>query len=394
MAEQRIHPAASDASLDAGVAEPETIGTIVEAAIVEARAEQAHEPTREEGGAQQVGQQGYEGYARQLSHPSSLRRAPTSVLTGTPEQPPRPDDSPTPVPTPRPGLDKAGGSVESIAASELSKAWPLTQFFSRVGTMFAHTRTAEFRRVVLVDQEGMPFEEKMLQKLKSWDVNGDGKFSLEEAAFAAKEMLAEVRKIQRLRLMVFLFIILYVFTVGIMLIILIAAEEITKQHKPDASGTLRTTDRAHSIIKSHNYMEMASIFDLLAIDLMAISNVEYIYLPLDDQSEGLYKICRVTRSDLQAIAWVEFVDGEILTIQPTSAVLHDPVTNEELARWAASPPRRSLQQTNVSWPYFPADGAAEAGAAAGQPPEGGEGVVDESALHPHFGFTPLGDIFR
>ncbi|CEM34605.1 unnamed protein product [Vitrella brassicaformis CCMP3155] len=192
-------------------------------------------------------------------------------------------------------------------------------------------RTENFRRAaVTITGGGRGGDSDLLVRvLKSWDSDGDGKFSIEDVARAARALQQEQRRSRHLSVILAGIALLYLATLAIFLGVCLGANEISKDFRPDKDGRLievATIDGRAVDVSAKETLDSLGMFEMLEVDLADLYKVEALYLEFKSSGEHIekfYKINEVTRNTDKHIVEIAFANGDTMTMIPEGANLYD-----------------------------------------------------------------------
>ncbi|CEM13771.1 unnamed protein product [Vitrella brassicaformis CCMP3155] len=159
------------------------------------------------------------------------------------------------------------------------------------------SRTEEFRKAVN-KSEGQEGDQanRLVDLLKEWDTTGKGTFSPEDVCTAARQVLRERSANNRLRWAVFLLVLGYIATAGIMLGLVVAGVGIMKDTSVSANGTLTAAHREGIKIRVQEDLERWLLPDLMGVGLEEFDKLTALIIPHASDTQGLYYIASVVSS--------------------------------------------------------------------------------------------------
>eukprot|EP00854_Cymbomonas_tetramitiformis_P022937 gene22937-27736_t len=125
-----------------------------------------------------------------------------------------------------------------------------------------------------------PGQAQVIDALKSFDTDGDGTMSVEELIKVGERRVYNEKKIKNLRKIVVAVVIGCLVFSGVMLGLMVAANEASKDDKPDDDGTLKTISGEY--VSTTETQSEVYLKELASVDPKELVNMRHVYL----QTEG------------------------------------------------------------------------------------------------------------
>eukprot|EP00386_Alphamonas_edax_P006618 GDKI01021371.1.p1 GENE.GDKI01021371.1~~GDKI01021371.1.p1 ORF type:complete len:377 (-),score=117.11 GDKI01021371.1:373-1503(-) len=174
--------------------------------------------------------------------------------------------------------------------------------------------------------------DRLVAKLRGWDTDGDGKFTVEEVLHAAVDLEDEKRKSKRLWVTVVMLIVLYIVTLCLFLGASYAAVEISKDFRPQGTETALKT-KEDLVVATREYLDEVDIFELPDTHTKDLYKMESLYLTWTStvpnrapaKKESMFRIAQVEKSmhGESSMVTLHFTTGSRLEVTRVCAQLWD-----------------------------------------------------------------------
>jgi len=155
--------------------------------------------------------------------------------------------------------------------------------------------------------------------LKSWDRQGDGKFTLEEVALAAKQLHGERQKNKSYRVAIIALVCLWVVTLAAVLALVIAGVQLMKEETVQEGIGMSVKDGAPVRVQSH--VDTWSIPDMYAFDLEPFEKIHSISLQLNEEDQALFNVDYVIKRANHTEVYLS--GGPKLVVKRDEAIVYD-----------------------------------------------------------------------
>ncbi|CEL94594.1 unnamed protein product [Vitrella brassicaformis CCMP3155] len=190
-------------------------------------------------------------------------------------------------------------------------------------------RTAAFAREAVRTSGDESDPDRIVRLLRSWDTDGDGIFSVDEVAEAARMVLRQKKKGRGLQKAVCTAAILYAVTIPILFGVTLGAMEMAKDFRPDDNSILLSTRGDRNVIRTKRKIYVQSPFEMASKSLADLERVDSIYI--DDLLAGngevlqrFYKVEMITKAKASENIKVAFFGGDYLEVTSERALLFRP----------------------------------------------------------------------
>lgn len=163
-----------------------------------------------------------------------------------------------------------------------------------------------------------PSQAQVIDALKSFDADGDGTMSVEELIKVGERRVYNEKKIKNLRKMVVAVVIACFVFSGVMLGLMIAANEASKDDKPDEDGTLKTISGEY--VSTTETQSEVYLKELASVDPKELVNMRHVYLQTEG---GVWRLYSVTGYDWYSSSHIEVftMRGDIIRIMNEEVVI-------------------------------------------------------------------------
>jgi len=167
-----------------------------------------------------------------------------------------------------------------------------------------------------------PQQAEVIKALHSFDHDGDGTISVHELIKVGERRVLNEKKIQNLRRIVLVtFVGALVFS-GVMLALMIAANEASKDDKPDDDGTLKTISGEY--VSTSETQSAVYLKELASVNPRELVNMRHVYLQVDTlQASGVWRLYTVTGYDSISSSHIEIFTarGDIIQVMNQEVVI-------------------------------------------------------------------------
>ncbi|CEM21841.1 unnamed protein product [Vitrella brassicaformis CCMP3155] len=168
--------------------------------------------------------------------------------------------------------------------------------------------------------------DRLVQILRAWDTDGNGKFDVAEVIRAAQHIESEQRKSKGLRWLIAAMCVMYLITIVIFFAVAYGANEVSEDFRIDKNtADLGTKRRPRNTVLTKQTFDGVDMFDFLTEDLEDLYKVESLYLNYtagEGQTvEKYFRISEITRNKATDLVEVKFLTGSKLQIMSEGANL-------------------------------------------------------------------------
>ncbi|KAK3283550.1 hypothetical protein CYMTET_8757 [Cymbomonas tetramitiformis] len=133
-----------------------------------------------------------------------------------------------------------------------------------------------------------PDERELARTLSSFDVDGDGTISIVELIKVGERRVTNEKKIANLKKLVIFISLASIAFCGVMLGLMIAANEASKDEKHESDGSLKLLDGTH--VSTQNTESRVELKDLPTVDPLELVNMKHMFLKVSETQTRLYTI--------------------------------------------------------------------------------------------------------
>ncbi|CEM24688.1 unnamed protein product [Vitrella brassicaformis CCMP3155] len=152
------------------------------------------------------------------------------------------------------------------------------------------SRTEKFRVAAGTDRAA----ERIVLHLKSLDVDGDGKFTVDDVVRATRKLFAEKNTNTRLRWVIAVMSAAYVATMAIILGLVVGGFELSKETRVRPGGYLSTKAKPSMPIRVREHLDAFSLYDVFSTPIEDYDSVEAVIIPHNETgSFGYYKVASI-----------------------------------------------------------------------------------------------------
>jgi len=186
-------------------------------------------------------------------------------------------------------------------------------------------RSSTFERVV-GEVFGCPAatcSHTLMEILREWEVDGDGRFTLDDVAQAAIFVERQQRVTRSLACLVAAAAVGWLLTLLILFAIAYVSSELMEDVTVDRFGRMVKKSDGKTVISTRAAMESIDIFDLLTIDLADLYKLESLAfsykIGVGMSVDTFLRISEVTRNAAIPLVEIKFLTGQRMEIMPVGA---------------------------------------------------------------------------
>eukprot|EP00238_Polyblepharides_amylifera_P014121 CAMPEP_0196579240 /NCGR_PEP_ID=MMETSP1081-20130531/19696_1 /TAXON_ID=36882 /ORGANISM="Pyramimonas amylifera, Strain CCMP720" /LENGTH=220 /DNA_ID=CAMNT_0041898757 /DNA_START=171 /DNA_END=830 /DNA_ORIENTATION=+ len=175
-----------------------------------------------------------------------------------------------------------------------------------------------------LDGDGVIDEEdkRLAATLKLMDTDGDGTITLRELVKIGQGKMEDENKISNLRKMIIAVVLIAIIFCGVMLGLMVAANEASKEDKPDSVGSLKTIDGKY--ISTEMTASAVPLGQLASVDLKDLKKLKNILV--QDFNNGDYLFYTITGFTWISTSFMKLFTarGDIIIIDNGNVMLESP----------------------------------------------------------------------
>ncbi|CEL92812.1 unnamed protein product [Vitrella brassicaformis CCMP3155] len=185
---------------------------------------------------------------------------------------------------------------------------------------------------------------RIVQLLKSWDKNGDGTFTAEEVAEAARQLTSERKHNKTLRWALIGMGVGWIITLVIVFVLVLAGVEVMKDIKVDGQAVVIDRGTKHPA-RMAEALERFALPDFYGQPLRDFEKLETLVIPTGEESEGLFRVSYVLK---EGDEYKLHLEGDmVITLTKAGYTLTDADGKEIVAVEYEKEKKRQLQETRV-----------------------------------------------